>query len=322
MPQFFNYPKLIVDELSKMGFEVDFVDDRPSANPIVKAVIRINRNLLNGYIEKYFDKIMQTVSNKEYDVVFLISGQSLSFNEEMIHRLKECQSKAKFLLYQWDSQTNFPYIKQFHKYFDKIFSFDQFDVASTNGLIFLPLFYSPSYEEIGRKKMDEFQYDFCFIGTAHPQKYKFIKMMSEQLRYVYPKQFIYFFFPSRLVFFYRKIHNIELKNARYREFHYVPLKEDEIERVYLNSRCILDSPQAGQCGLTIRVIEALGAKKKLITTNEDVINYDFYCPENIYVYKGYFDTKDSFFTEGKYKEIDKKIYEKYSLQCWLRKILE
>ena len=46
---------------------------------------------------------------------------------------------------------------------------------------------------------------------------------------------------------------------------------------------VLDSAQDGQLGLTIRVLEAIGAKKKIITTNEDVINYDFYY-QRIYMY--------------------------------------
>ena len=63
------------------------------------------------------------------------------------------------------------------------------------------------------------------------------------------------------------------------------------------------------------------AKKKLITTNEDVVNYDFYRPENIYVYKGKIDLGDIFFEED-YKEVDQEIYEKYSLRSWLKEIVE
>ncbi len=320
MPRFFNYPELIIEELKLLEYKVDFFDDRPSTNALIKATIRINKNLINGYIKRYFDKVMETVRIKKYDVVFLISGQSLSFSAEMVGQIKLAQPQARFLLYQWDSETNFPYIKTVQKYFDKIYSFDKADVSTNAGLRFLPLFYSRNYEEIGKKVKLDYMYDFCFVGTAHPKKYKFIKMMSEQLKEVYPKQFIYFFFPSRIVFFYRKIHNKELRKAKGNEFHYVPLKGKEMEQVYENSRCVLDSAQAGQVGLTIRAIEALGAKKKLITTNEDVINYDFYRPENIYVYKGKIDLSDTFFKE-EYKEVDQEIYLKYSLRSWLKEIV-
>lgn len=321
MPKFFDYPEIIVNELNEMGYEVDFFDDRPSTNAWIKAAIRINKNLIGTYIKKYFESVMKTVRSKKYDVVFLISGQSLSFSESMINEIKLCQKDAKFVLYQWDSQTNFPYIKQVQKYFDKCYSFDRKDIEETPSLKFLPLFYSRKYEEIGKRNNTNFKYDFCFVGTAHPKKYKFIKMMSEQLKSVYPNQFIYFFFPSPIVYFYRKIMNNELRKAKYNEFHYVPLKGKDMNDVYETSRCVLDSAQDGQLGLTIRVLEALGAKKKLITTNEDVINYDFYKPENIYVYEGKIDLENVFFTH-EYKEVSKEVYEKYSLRSWLKEILE
>ena len=321
MPNFFDYPKFISDELSKMGYEVDYFDDRPSTNAWVKAIIRINKNIINKYIQKYFNTVMNTVTNKKYDVVFLISGQSLSFSEDMISDIRKCQPQAKFVLYQWDSQTNFPYIKAIQKYFDKCYSFDRKDVEETHSLKFLPLFYSRNYEEIGKRNNKDFKYDFCFVGTAHPKKYKFINMMSNQLKTIYPNQFIYFFFPSPIVYFYRKIMNKELRKAKYSEFHFKPINGKEMNDIYEFSRCVLDSAQAGQLGLTIRVLEALGAKKKLITTNEDIINYDFYRPENIYIYDGKIDLEDVFFKE-EYKEIEKDIYEKYSLRNWLKEIIK
>ena len=99
------------------------------------------------------------------------------------------------------------------------------------------------------------------------------------------------------------------------------LKGKEMEDVYEASRCVLDSAQEGQLGLTIRVLEALGAKKKLITTNEDVVNYDFYREENIYVYNGIFDYTSKFFKEP-YREVEPLIYKQYSLRSWLTEILK
>lgn len=321
MPKFFDYPQVISKELNRMGYEVDFFDDRPSDNPWMKAAIRINKNIVHSFIKAYFNKIMKTISSIKYDVVFLISGQSLSFDESMIKKIKECQPQARFLLYQWDSLRNFPYIERMEKYFDKCFSFDREDVRQNDRLIFLPLFYSRRYENIGKKNVKDYKYDFCFVGTAHPKKYEFINRMSAQLKPVYPKQFIYFFYPSRIVYYYRKYKNPELKNAKISEFHFTALKGSEMDEIYTNSKAVLDSPQAGQLGLTIRVFEALGAKKKLITTNEDIRNYDFYREENIYIYDGKIINLQSSFFKKSYTEIPNDIYQKYSLRNWLNTIL-
>ena len=320
MPNFFDYPKVITKELESIGYEVDFFDDRPSTNAWVKAAIRINPKLIKNYIKKYFGRVMQTVQNNIYDVVFVISGQSLSFDANMIEQIKKVQPTAKFVLYQWDSMQNFPHIGTVQKFFDKKYSFDKTDCEADEQLKFLPLFYCQRYEEIGKQEVIDYKYDFCFVGTAHPKKYKFINMMSDQLREVYPKQFIYFFYPSPIVYFYRKVKNPELRKSHYKEFHYEPLKGSEMDQLFRDSRCVLDSPQDGQLGLTIRVLEALGAKKKLITTNKDIKNYDFYREENIYIYDGNIDMDNVFFKKP-YVEVDRHIYERYSIRSWLEEIL-
>lgn len=321
MPKFFDYPETIIEELNNLGYNVDFFDDRPSTNSFIKALIRVKRKLATPFIKSYFKKIFRIIKSRKYDVVLLISGQSLAFSEEMICKIREVQSQAKFILYQWDSIKNFPYIVKMHKYFDKCFSFDKNDVAEYKNLTFLPLFYSRKYEDIGLSCVKINDYDFCFIGTAHPKKYKFINEMTRQLKEIYPNQFVYFYFPSRLVYFYRKIKNTELKNAKYSEFHFNPLNSDKVNEIFSTSKCVLDSAQEGQVGLTMRVFEALGAKKKIITTNEDIKNYDFYCEENIYVYNGTFDFSSKFFLEP-YKSIPADIYKKYSLKRWLLELIK
>ena len=321
MPKYFDYPEVISDGLRRLGFDVDFVNDRPSTNSFIKAAIRIKKEVINPYIKSYFDKVMVQVRKNKYDYVLLILGQSLSFSEKMISQLKESQKNAIFILYQWDSMSNIEKTVEYYKYFDKRYSFDRKDAERKDELNFLPLFYSPKYETIGKIKNNEFKYDFSFVGTAHPKKYKFVKEMTSQLRDKYKSQFIYYFLPSRIVYVYRKIHDMEFKNARYSEFHFEPISGKRMDHLIINSKCILDSAQDNQDGLPIRVIESLGAKKKLITTNKDIINYDFYDSRNIYIYDGKGFNFDSPFFKTDYKEVDEKVYRKYSLNSWLKKLL-
>ncbi len=321
MPNFFDYPQLIRHELEKMGYHVDFFDDRPSTSSWVKAIIKVNKNYLNGYIKKYFHQIMQTICNTHYDVVLLISGQSLSFSEGMIKELRDSQPDARFVLYQWDSEKNFPYIKKMHSYFNVCFSFDKDDTASNENLRFLPLFYTSIYEELGKEDPGEYMYDCSYVGTAHPQKYHYINEMSLALKKVFPKQFIYHYMPSRLKYIYHKVKDKEYKKAKYKEFETARLSAEEVMNIFEKSKCILDAPQAGQKGLTIRTMECLGAKRKLITTNADIRHYDFYNESNILIFDGGIDIHSPFFTNG-YQDIPKEIYEKYSLRNWLKTMLD
>lgn len=321
-PNFFDYPQQFVSELSEMGHCVDWYDDRPSANSLVKAIIRVNKKIINTLIKKYSKKIIKETSKKQYDKVIVVSGQSFSFDENMLIELKNQQKYAEFVLYQWDSEKNFPYIVGLQKHFHRCYSFDRMDVEKNTTLRFLPLFYCKKYENIGNQHNIQYKYDALFVGTAHPKKYMFINEMSMKLKRVYDKQFIFFFLPSKIVYFYRKVRNSEYKHAKISDFHFKPIKGDEIDKLLYESKCVLDSAQADQSGLTIRIIETLGAKRKLITTNSDVVNYDFYREENIYVYDGGdFDYNSPFFT-NEYTEIDEDIYKKYSLRSWLTTLLE
>ena len=45
----------------------------------------------------------------------------------------------------------------------------------------------------------------------------------------------------------------------------------------------MDIPQEGQEGLTIRNVECLFLKKKMITTNSKIRNYDLYNENNVYI---------------------------------------
>ena len=321
MPEFFDYPRMIQKALNDLGYDVDYYNDRPSTNNLVKAIIKVNRNYMNFFIKRYFKRIMESIKQKKYDVVLLISGQSLSFSVDMIKKLKECQSSARYILYQWDAVKNFPCIKEYFIFFDKCYSFDRFDVEQDKRLLFLPLFYTDVYEKIGNTPKSEYTYDCSYVGTAHPKKYQQINFVSNALHDLMPRQFIYQYMPSRLKFIYHKFKDKEFKNAKYKYFQNKKLTTEQIIEIFSESGCILDAPQSGQTGLTIRTIECLGAKRKLITTNSDIKNYDFYNEQNILIFNGEIDPESSFFKNG-YKDIDENVYKKYSLQNWLKTMLD
>jgi hypothetical protein len=58
--------------------------------------------------------------------------------------------------------------------------------------------------------------------------------------------------------------------------------EQNLENIS-NARSILDIVQEGQTGLTIRVMESIYWKKKLVTNNRNIVNEFFFNPKNIFV---------------------------------------
>ncbi|GIZ14549.1 lipopolysaccharide core biosynthesis protein rfaS [Capnocytophaga catalasegens] len=95
----------------------------------------------------------------------------------------------------------------------------------------------------------------------------------------------------------------------------------ESYRYYLDSKVILDIAHPHQRGLSFRPFEAMGMNKKLITTNTDIVNYDFYNENNIFLIENpsEFSIPETFFKTD-YQEIDTKIKEKYHIKNWVQKI--
>lgn len=321
-PLFFGYYQEIMKEAERLGFEVDYICDAPSNSNISKAIGRINKSLIKGTTEKYFNNsVIPALKGKKYDYVLLIAGMTFAFSPEMVEKIKQMNPKAKFVIYQWDSEKNLPFSTKIHQYFDEVYSFDRFDCKAKKMYHFLPLFYTRTYDNIGQQPIDSFTYDCSYVGTAHPQKFEDVNEMSNALADLMPKQLIYHYMPSKLKFIYHKLTAPEYRKAKLSDFMMEKVSTQEIAEIFQQSKCVLDAPQAGQTGLTIRTIECLGSKRKLITTNADIKSYDFYHESNVLVYDGKIDKNSAFFTQN-FEELPNVIYKKYSLRNWLMTMLD
>jgi len=318
---FFDYYKEIKKEAEGLGYLVDFVCDAPSNSNISKAIGRVNKKFIEGSTRQYFNKkVLPLVENKSYDYVLAIASMSFALTPDMIKKLRELNPNAKFVMYQWDGEDNLPFATKIHCFFDKVYTFDRFDCEKREIYTFLPLFYTKEYMANSNDDCKQ-KYDCAYIGTAHPKKYAEINRMSKALTDALPNQYIYHYMPSRLKYIYHKLLNKEYRKAKFSDFETEKVSKSEIIKLYNSAKCILDAPQAGQNGLTMRTIECLGLKKKLITTNSDIKNYDFYDESNILVYDENLDLDSPFF-KNEYKELPETIYRKYSLENWLKTLLE
>lgn len=86
--QAFGYQNEIRAEMERMGARVDYFDERPANSFAIKAAIRINRNLLARYIDRYHARIIERTKNRKYDYVFFIKGESISV--ENLDKSKNC----------------------------------------------------------------------------------------------------------------------------------------------------------------------------------------------------------------------------------------
>lgn len=124
------------------------------------------------------------------------------------------------------------------------------------------------------------------------------------------------------MYYFYKIAKSEFKNTVLSTFQYNKLNSKNIADIVDKSKIVLDIQHPKQTGLTMRTIEMIGMKKKILTTNKEIKEYDFYRSENICVIdRNNIEINDDFL-ELPYKELDGEIYEKYSLNSWVQEVLE
>jgi len=314
----FNYENEIKNELEKLGAKVTFYDQRPSNDFFTKVLIRFNFKLLIGKkINHYYKQIIETNANINYDYIFLVSPESIGKNNLL--KLKKTQPNSNVIIYMWDSIKNKKQALELLPYADKFFTFDSNDKSINQKIEFLPLFYIRDYENISDDK-DTLTYDVAFIGTVHSDRYKIIKQVEEQLKHHNLKTFSYFYSPSKILFFFQKLFKKDFRTIQWSDVSFESLNKKDVVEIIKQSKAIVDIQHPLQSGLTMRTIEILGAKRKLLTTNQNIKDYDFFNENNIYIInRNHINLNINFFIKP-YKELNKNLYKKYSITEWLYSI--
>ena len=92
---------------------------------------------------------------------------------------------------------------------------------------------------------------------------------------------------------------------------------DENINNVIHTRCVVDIVQSNQSDISLRPLEALAFRKKLLTNNQSVLNADFYNSDNIFVI-GHDDWADlDNFLKRPYVTIDDKILRSYDVLTWI-----
>lgn len=318
-PKFFGYEIEIKKEMEKMGAVVDYFDERPKNSTFMKAAIRLNmKKIITKETKRHYKKIVDKSKENKYDYVIIINPETIS--EKNILDIKNNQTNADFILYMWDSIKNKKNSLNSMKYFNKVYTFDKTDLTISEKIKFRPLFYISDYEKIAAK--NSFEYDICFIGTAHSDRYQLLKNIEKQALEKGLKIYYYFYFPSKIFFLFRKVFDKNFKIAKYSDFVFNSLSKQEVIDIVAKSKVIIDIQHPNQTGLTMRTIEMLGAKRKLITTNTNIQEYDFYNENNIDIVDRKNPKLNINIIKNRYFNINQEVYKKYSINSWLLEIME
>lgn len=255
----------------------------------------LNKNLKKEYLNTFLIDSIKKLGQQ--DVIFMIRPDLLS--PKTLNFLKtQTQSLTAFY---YDSTRRFPKKIDIINYFDTVYSYDKLDVETYN-LEFLTNYIFDERENVNFEQL------FFNISTFD---YRY-QSMEGLANYIDEKKW------SKEILIYG---SNGLKSDSLTLIHEqipVDVVADKINR----SKIIIEIQRKEQIGLSFRVFEALGQRKKLITTNTDIVNYDFYHPQNILVIDEAAINIPEDFVNSPYIPLSDKILDKYRLRNWTKKLFD
>lgn len=303
-PTYLNLYKTILKELQNQGHIVKFAPLlKYPENPYFKEQNTIKRFIKKKWFEsnkkgeKYWtEELKDPIYNQSYDILFVIQGNS--FHPLLTNHLRLYNKRLKTVLYIWDSNRMYDFFRNVD-YFDKVYSFDLYDVKHYgNGKVhFLPFFWSKDllkYENLTLK------YDLSSIGTNHHGRFNIFKKVIQDAKLSNHTYFIRLItnVPIRMTLKMKLEYLLALLFSNTKKLDYIKFligndKYDFVEsdfydmenniRIMAESRAILDTDNPLQSGTTPRLIWALALNKHIFTTNQNIKNLSFYNEKYIHI---------------------------------------
>lgn len=250
--------------------------------------------------KEYFARqILEHISEKQ-DIIFIIRPDLLELS--LLDNLKN--NTKKFVAYYYDSCEKYPKQLEIAHLFDEIYSYEKEDIEKYNFLETSNFIYD---ETIGTEEIIYDVFNISSYDSRIDEINKVAKIFSDAGFKTY---FILFYF-KELTF-------PHLKSVT--EY----LNLDETKKLIAQSKAMIDIQRNDQKGLSFRTFESLGYRKKLITTNKSVKNYDFYNPNNILIIDSKKIKIDEIrnFLDLPYLEIPGEIIDQYTVQSFTDRIFK
>lgn len=303
---FYDYEHSIAARLRERGAELVVFQDQPHESQ--SCVLRLFQRDPEAVLAHH-EQLILDAARSQFDQVLIIKAVGLRL--PFLKLLRERLSQSEFILYQWDSLARLDGIEERLPLFNRVLTFDRNDSQVRPEMTFRPLFFR---EASNPHKTARTDIDVAFVGWLHSDRLESVRRMQADAKALGLTTFVYLY-TGWLTWL--KL----LLRCQARDVHPRTLSHQRLQMINLRARCIYDLPHALQSGLTMRTIETLGINKKLITTAQDVVHYDFYNSDNVRVARLPETGLDRDFVMTTPKPIDPEVLWRYSLDAWLDDVL-
>lgn len=300
-----HYGQAIIAELRRRGAIVYDYDERPSQSQMMKIIIRLFKKKIPAIFDSYIKRIIKQHEGEKIDYILICRGEA--FTPYTIKHLREAFPGVKVLLYLWDVMHECA-MSDVIPACDKAMSFDPVD-AKNNGLGFRPTFYVNDYLEV--KDVEENAHDLCFVGTLYAPRHLLIKRFMRTFAERGLDFYTYLYVPGILMYVKESIANFPFMGLS--QVRFSPLSIPDTIKMLNQCKCILDLNPPYQTSLSTRAHEAMAAKRKYVTTNAAIKDYEYYNPNNILIIDINNPIIPKSFLDSPYEPVSDDIKYKYSV---------
>lgn len=315
-PLTFSYHVSICDALRQIGFDPTWWNDKASTSTLYKLALRLLPRLTRLITEKHFIDQIDRMPSGSVDHVLLIKAEGL--NARVVRHLRERHPRATLGLYLWDGMENVYGIGELAPLADAVSSFDPVD-ARKNGWNYRPLF----ARNIAVSATDQAPkaFEWCFIGTIHSDRHRVISRLR-RVSGGAAHSFVFAYFQSPLVLRIRKLFDWTLWSAPSGTLSTTPMPAPDVARIIARTKAVLDVEHPRQRGLTMRTIETLLAGKKLLTTNQHLLDCDLYDASRAQIIERSAPRIDHAFLSQPVMPIPKEVRDRYSCEAWVKELID
>lgn len=187
-----------------------------------------------------------------------------------------------------DFANSLPVIQKHHF---QVITYDELDAGKYGFGWHTQFFNIKPFQKAASLQKSQFLYDFFFVG--------YIKNRKEEIEKIH----------SMLSSFVCKI--VTVQSAA----DYIPYTK--YMEIALHSRCLVEIVHTGDPFCTLRPLEALSIRRKLLTNNPEVRNYSFYRAQNIFIL-GQDDINHlSDFLHTPFEQLPSDVVDSYDVNSWV-----
>ena len=324
----------IITGLTNCGYSVDYIPEKRYAyDPFYRLAKRRHQKTESEFLlemQKYWTMILNSGEyNKSYDCLFVVDGQALHpCVFDILERRNRTIKKVNYLFDRVQGVYDFDrYFNRFHR----VVTFDPTDAAHF-GIELLQIYWVPGNTALNNK------YNLFGFGAYSHYRFVFFSELAKIFGDSQDKNFLKLYtapiqneWMHEMKNYVRKVLGYEPNISRH-ELHsgmisHESIKPEQFREIIYTSNVVVDTSAPYQEGLTARFMWALGAGKKIITTNQVVVNYAFYSPEQIFVveHNKVIELKEKLraFVQSDFEMEDRiqKEVERYRIDNWINHLL-